>query len=329
MEAVTTMLKRLLTNPTLILTAVLAVSLSNLTPAYGQYGYMPSLGSTSWLYLSRSLFNPGNMLYRGGYGYSAPYYLANSLMWNAAYTASQGINTVAQRNYMNSYRQNQAVDQVSPAKWAYPQLYPQVGAAPPVAPAIPSTGFEMQDDFMPIPGSLPNAAGPPATFSANSPFTNPLVNPSLQPNMSQNPNPESEEQSSKKRKKHKSVKKMPDPAPSFSAPNSQSVNPAATGPIPPGSAPVVTGATAAKPSPFVQAFVDHVNNNFGGDLNKALSDKETKGYARAIGLFNSENDPAPTIPAERSEMIKHIMSDPSEDATTKLNAIRLLLKHGN
>jgi hypothetical protein len=87
-------------------------------------------------------------------------------------------------------------------------------------------------------------------------------------------------------------------------------------------------AAAETPSanPFAQAFIDHVNGKFSGDIGKALSDKQTRGYAQALGIIEPSQKDF-DLPADRVELIKRIMQDPQGDSLTKVSTIRLLIKH--
>lgn len=292
----------------------LALGLGLALPAQAYYpwwlGYSPLNGSTTRMWLSRSLFNPGNFLRSGVGGYSAPYYLANSLTWNAAYAAGQGFNAVvpgrkSAGNQMWPIGEHgtagQVVDQISPAKWA--NRLPNT-AVPPnqaiTAPAMPdiSTGVPAilagggDPFFMPLPATLNpdgSAAASPVPASAPVPApTNATASSPAVPLIA--------------------AATEPAPAPNFQRSSETGTNPTA-------------GA-----NPFAQAFVEHVNRKFSGNIQKALSDKQTRGYASALGLLDGQ-DKVPEITSERAELIKRILEDPKEDPLTKVSTIRLLIKH--
>jgi hypothetical protein len=69
------------------------------SPAHAQYySYNPYTGQANWLWIARSLMYPISRYS----GYNTPFYLANSLIWNASYAANQAItNRNRQFNYGN------------------------------------------------------------------------------------------------------------------------------------------------------------------------------------------------------------------------------------
>lgn len=286
----------------------LLVSVFSLPDANAQgWGYSPLTGSNSWLWMSRSFFSPAGMLFRGGYGYNAPYYIANTLAWNAAYGASQGINLAGRNAAIKRYNSQvnginaPVMDQVSVAPWYYPprgtQLSPaqlSSAVAPSTATATANVAATMQDpfadpkggQFMPVPSSLPDASASAGSIAG-------------------------------------AGKDLPAPAPDFKG---------AAQPSPPPQARALKqtqseqGQKSKDSNPFAQAFVDHVNDNYSGDISRALSDKQTRGYAHALGILESSKE-FQELPQDRIELIKRILQDPTEDSLTKVNTIRLLIKH--
>lgn len=281
-------LKRFLL-PTLIMLA-LSGTVAQPVAAQLPWGYSPITGSNSWLWLSRSIFSPSSLLFRGGYGYNAPYYLANTLAWNGAYAASQAVNYAGKKAQAKRYWSNPqnginnpAVDQISVAPWYHPPRLPPGTTQPGndfqpsllPDPALPTQELE----FMPVPQALDNSL--PAGTAPASKETLPLTAPDFR------------------------AEKVPEQA------NSASIT-AENGP--------------SSKSPFTQAFVDHINNNFHGDIASALKDKQTRAYAQALGVIEANSRPF-DLPDDRIELIKRILNDPSEDSISKINAIRLLIKH--
>ncbi len=284
--------------------------------AKAQYGYSPLTGSSNWLWLSRSLFGGGSNLFRGGsYGYTTPYYLANTLGWNATYAASQGINMAGRNAAMKKFYANPGNgingpvnDQISVAPWYSPPR-----GVPGNTPS-PSVGVDAINNtdpfadpkntaFMPVPAAIPDS----------SPSAGPIANP-----LSSNPVPGSTIQN-----------EAPGTAPDFRTSQASA----------PGSAPSrhksnksdshksKSQAKSSGSNPFAQAFIDHVNDNFSGDISRALSDNETRGYAAAIGLLDSNKSRDFDLPPERIDLIRRILKDPEEDSLTKVNTIRILIKH--
>ncbi len=274
------------------LALALVAGLSSNTAAFCQYspwGYSPVTGSSSWLWLSRSLFSPSSMLFRGGYGYSAPYYVANTLAWNAAYAAGQGINAKTRQAYARQWNNPNnginapVVDQVSAAPWYYP---PRGNLGAPVVGAAPAASDPFADpkagEFMPVPSNFADPGQNNNALAATSNQTPPAA-----PDFK---------------------KGIPLPA------------------TEPARAPEASSSSSATQNPFAQAFVDHVNAKYSGDIGKALSDKQTRHYAEALGLLDKSFKDT-EFPADRIELIKKILQDPEEDSLTKVNTVRLLLKH--
>ena len=274
-------------------------------------GYSPLSGSTSRMWVSRTLFNPTNVLRSGYGGYSAPYYLANTLAWNTAYAASQGLSYGKRRAVPSqSWNPGGVVDQIAPANWANQQALPLPPAVISVPGAAPSA-FTAPDLTANMPAILAPSADPffmpiPATMDAPASSTgslNPASN-SIAALPTVTPTAVSSE--------------LPSTAPSFAPTNG----------VAPTASKLGSNSSNQKgeANPFAQAFVEHVNKRFGGDINKAFADKQTRGYAHALGLLDNR-EKAAELPEDRVALIKRIMHDPGEDSLTKVNTIRLLIKH--
>ena len=89
------------------------------------------------------------------------------------------------------------------------------------------------------------------------------------------------------------------------------------------SAPPVGGANA----PLAAGFIDVVNTKYHGDISKALFDPETRSYARSVGLIDSDEIFDADLKPQKVETIRGILGDTREDATVRINAVRMLLKH--
>ncbi len=278
-----------------------AVLLSAL-PASAQWGYSPLTGSNNWLWLSRSLYSPSYFLFRNG-SYGAGGYLVNSLAYQAAYGVSQGINSVGRKKAMKQYYQNAnnginapVIDQVSAAPWYHPprgvngyQTGPQTSPVPSVTASDKDPFADPQaGNFMPVPQMMNDDA------PGNGPIVNPLTQPLAA--LPVEPTPV------------KKSKTVPAAAPDFRAAQAEQAK-----------------AEVPSSNPFAQAFVDHVNNKFEGNIAKAFADKQTTAYAKALGFI--ETSKISEIPEDRLDLINKILKDPGEDALTKVNTIRLLIKH--
>lgn len=273
------------------------ILLANAVQAQAQlpWGYSPLTGSNSYLWLSRSLF--GNGLFRNGYGSGG--YLVNSLAYNAVYGVGQGINAIGKKKAAKQLYANPnnginapVVDQISAAPWYYPPRVPPtpIQAAQPAQAQLPSAAQQLaeKDPFAdPKAGEFMPV---PATFNDDAPSTTPAPVIASLPPVAGNANA------------------IPLPAPDFK-----------------GSSPAAAQAGTQAASPFIQSFIDHVNDKFDGDVSKAFSDKQTCAYARALGILDGKK--VSDLPADRIELIKRILKDPAEDSLTKVNTIRLLLRH--
>lgn len=103
---------------------------------------------------------------------------------------------------------------------------------------------------------------------------------------------------------------VPAPAPDFRAENVRFKNPFAK----------------ASSNPFAEAFIVHLNENFNGDIGQALQDKSTRQYAQALGV-TIDKSKVSELSDEKKELIRRILLDPNEDSLSKVNALRLLVKH--
>lgn len=282
------------------------------------------------MWLSRSLYNPYNLV-RGGY--SAPYYLANTLGWNAAYAVGQGFNAGKKNqansiNQMKMFGQQGVVDQIAPAKWAAAQNQNQQQAfqAPDLSSSAPALlAPETDPFFMPVPMSIDTSSSP--QVAALAPQTLPIQ----QSEAGTIPAPAPDFRgTNEKHQKHKKQKKQKKENKGLAEPNSiQEQLPEQPGTQTSANSAMkstIETATTPKNNPFANAFVEHVNAKFGSDINKAFSDKETCGYAEAMGLIDDRNKSI-TIQPDRVELIRHILQDPAEDSLTKVNTIRMLIKH--
>lgn len=309
---------------------LLALSGNMPAQAFG-WGYSPYSTGSSLGYLARSVLY-GSGLYRGGYG--APGYLVNSLVWNGAYAVGQGINTVTKRNAAASIYQgdpnprgkplsvnNPVVDQIALQTWRKPQMQPVYVPQPQGGVAAVSDA-DMDPAFMPVPQAVPpvisdtlTAAVPPVVSNPANGSGEPLSAPQslapqvsnelppLAPDVTANPDkvkPAKVKTAKVKKPKHKRTE------------------------IAEASPPPQTSSTAK--SPFAGALVDHINNAFNGDISKALSDKQTFKFAKAVGVV-PEDGQTPQIPADRIELVRKILADPADDAEMKVQAVRMLLKH--
>lgn len=265
------------------------------------WGYSPLTGSNNYLWLSRSLFSPTSFL-RGTYGYSTPYYLANNLAWTAASVAGRGINAYGKKQAAKQVWSNPAngindpaVDQIATAKWYHPPE--QAAPGPILNPEIAPLPYDFKDNgFMPV----PFVEGSQAAVQAE---TAPV------PEASKQALVESQAQSQNIAGSQNS---LPPKAPDFRPATNKTALPA---------------NARTEQNPFAQAFIDHVNKEFAGNLNEALADKRTRNYAEALGITCPLGKKISELGPEKLELIKRILADENEDSIAKVAAIRLLVKH--
>lgn len=88
------------------------------------------------------------------------------------------------------------------------------------------------------------------------------------------------------------------------------------------------GAGEAPRAPLADGFVNHVNTQFGGNIETALFDPATRKYAKVLGLVSDDNLFGMDFTGTRVELIKQIFNDKSIDSVSKLGAIKILLNGG-
>lgn len=96
-------------------------------------------------------------------------------------------------------------------------------------------------------------------------------------------------------------------------------------PYAPGFSPPMASRNAF--SPMATGFIDVVNQQYNGDLSKALFDPATRSYAKAVGLISSDDLFDTNFTPEKIELIRKVLADDREDAATRLTTVRMLIKH--
>jgi hypothetical protein len=96
-----------------------------------------------------------------------------------------------------------------------------------------------------------------------------------------------------------------------------------SGSMPPGAPPIAP----SRPGPQPGGFIDLVNSKYQGDISKALFDPDTRAYARAVGLIDTDEIFDADLKPQKVQTIRGILGDSREDATVRINAVRMLLKH--
>ena len=80
------------------------------------------------------------------------------------------------------------------------------------------------------------------------------------------------------------------------------------------------------PAPLAAGFVDLVNMKYDGDISKALFNTDTRAWAHAVGLVDNEQIFGADLSQSRITLMSGIMKDPSLDAVSKLDAVKILLR---
>lgn len=96
--------------------------------------------------------------------------------------------------------------------------------------------------------------------------------------------------------------------------------------LPPTPAKASAATAASGSSPLARGFIQLVNENYQGDIGRALADSDMRKYARAIGLIGDQSRPAAELNSQRTELIKQILADDSEDPSVRVSAVKMLLK---
>jgi hypothetical protein len=270
------------------------MTLTNALPAAAQvWGYSPWTGAANWLSVARGLSYPLNRLSGSAY---APFYLGNQLIYAGSYAASQRLlGNPRQQNYGTYSDQEPYYD---PRQRTRPNFSGGYGTTDQVVHANWKNQQQQQDeeDDVPVPPSS-------AQNNPNDWLTQPI-----QPG--------------------------PGSAPPLGVANNgapHAVAPAVSDKMPPvaPSLPPHTSQPHAHPSsePLALGFVQVVNERFNGDITSALRDKDLRKYARSVGLMDSDKAPADNMSREKSDLIRAIFADQNESPSTKINAVRVLLKH--
>jgi hypothetical protein len=86
------------------------------------------------------------------------------------------------------------------------------------------------------------------------------------------------------------------------------------------------GSRASAASPLAESFINHVNNRFNGDMSKALSDTETRNWAKSMGVVEDGITDGSHLNGERLDVLGKILKDDSLDSVSKLDTMKILLK---
>ncbi len=308
-----------------IVCATATLLVSSAAPAHAYYNFGYGMGSLLWPV--RALFYP---LAATPWSYRSPAYLASTTAQAAARNAYRG---VPQNNvYGNSlnYTEDQAsqnngqnsgllqvpqgaTDQISYARWNKPTdaADRELLARAPGAPASPAVqdgqnvgqfGGQQSNDSQPI-GVPFNYGGQPSYA------TNGSLGPMPAPPMSKHKKSKQPKQSNQD---YYQAQQSQQPQSQFAAP----VNFAQPQNLVP----------QHLSSPLAAHFIETVNGRFGGDIAKALRHSETRNLAEAMGLVDRQGFSVNGLGQDRIETISRIFKDPSLDPSSKLDAMKILLR---
>jgi hypothetical protein len=189
-------------------------------------------------------------------------------------------------------------------------------------PVAPSAGYPQLPEVVPddpfattaaaAPTIAPQGAAPVNASAPSAPYAVPGAAPAVAPAIAAGDAGNGSNRWSKKSKKQR--RSLADnQAPGLAPPWNQSRSPQATRPV-------------SGESPLARGFIHLVNENYGGNIGKALADGDMRRYAQAVGLIGSEQDAVAGLSPERSELVRQILADQRQDAGVRLNAARMLLK---
>ena len=309
----------------------------------------------SYLYMGQSLLYPltrtlGSGLMYGPYN-SNPFYSTSSylrgmnsraIQW--PYIYGYGNNTYGQYGYRNgsifnqfgnNQNQNQnpnptaadEPDNANPGGNTMNSTNPYQTQAQPQTPGQGSLNGQANLPPLVVPssGGAPAASAPGTSYgafgtSAGGGFapTNSNVPPPVAPGP--------------KGKRSKHVK-APKPTQSSSqAAPAQSAQSAQSGPVQ--MSPVQSAAGAAPQAmakggmqgPLAAGFINHINANYQGDMSRALSNSDTRSWAKAMGVIEPDVIDTSHLSGDRLEVINRMLKDNSLDPMAKLETMRILLR---
>lgn len=79
-------------------------------------------------------------------------------------------------------------------------------------------------------------------------------------------------------------------------------------------------------NPVAAHFIETINGRFDGDISKAFKHSETRNLAEAMGLIDRKNFSAGDLSQERIDTISRILKDGHLDTTSKLDAMKIMLR---
>lgn len=308
-----------------IFCAAATLLVSSAAPAHAYYNYAYGLGNLLWPV--RALVYP---LAVTPWSYRSPTYMASTAIQAAARSSyrvipQQGIYGTS-LNYTEAQVATQSPtlmkvpqgpsDQINYARWVKPtdmadrELLARAPGAP-VSPAVQGSDPNAQGNFSQVAtnGTVAPAGEPPigvpVTYGNQTAFT------AVDPNTNEPvPAPPLTKNKKSKQPKHSNSVAFQQPvAPLSMVPASAAAN-----------------VPQHLSSPLAAHFIETVNGRFDGDISKALKHSETRNLAEAMGLVDRKGFSVSSLNQSRIDAISHIFKDSSLDATSKLDAMRILLR---
>ena len=310
-----------------IFCAAATILVSSAAPAHAYYNYAYGLGNLLWPV--RALVYPLAMT---PWSYRSPSYLAATTIQAAARSSYRVIPQQGVYGSSLNYTEDQAAaqqpgllkvpqgpaDQINYARWLKPTDLAdrELLARAPGAPALP-----VVQDGMAAPQGDPSQV---ATNGTVAPIGTPYTY-NNQPNFVPiNPNTNEPLPAPPLTKKKKAKAPKHSDHASFQAQQAAPPVIASTGFAAPQQPSQVVPQHLS--SPLAAHFIETVNGRFDGDIAKALKHSETRNLAEAMGLVDRKGFSVSSLNQARIEAISHIFKDPSLDATSKLDAMRILLR---
>lgn len=305
--------------------AAATLMVSAAAPAHAYYNYAYGLGNLLWPV--RALVYP---LAVTPWSYRSPTYMASTAIQAAARSSyrvvpQQGIYGTS-LNYTDAQVATQSPmlmkvpqgpsDQINYARWVKPTDLAdrELLARAPGAPALPAvqTADGSQGNLSQVattgtvsPGAGEPPIGVPVTYGNQNAFT------AVDPNTNEPlPAPPLTKQKKSKQPKHSNSVSFQQPAPAMNM-------------MPMG---IASNLPQHLSSPLAAHFIETVNGRFDGDIAKALKHSETRNLAEAMGLIDRKGFSVTSLNQSRIDAISSIFKDTSLDATSKLDAMKILLR---
>jgi len=79
-------------------------------------------------------------------------------------------------------------------------------------------------------------------------------------------------------------------------------------------------------SPIAEGFINHVVTKYDGNIQSALQNHDTRNWAKAMGLIDSDKIDGSHLSQDRLDTIGRILKDGALDPGAKIDTVKILLK---